>query len=427
MTRLFVDVTEVSALGRKAEELTGVQRTCLEFAYELVTAGRATAVVLNPLTGRFRAVAPWAFELEHLYATETVKERLGLLPKVRSLGKYRGLKRAVYEVEQALLGAARALNPARPGTAVGDTVSLDGGVLLTPANFEIARRVGLRAKALHPTVSVVAVLYDTIPLAGSAAGVAAGFGRAYQASYKALGEAGARFIAISDHSRADAMAEIAKGTLAPSVAPEAAILLAHEFRDPPAASRAGPLSDRPFFLSVGSPSGRKNGKLLCEAYRRLMARHAEAAGRLPDLVFAGRVGSDPGALLDRLGASRDIESHVRLIDQPNHATLQALYGAAEALVFPSVYEGFGLPVGEALWLGTPVIASSATSIPEVGGALADYFDPADADALAALLASAATEPDWLPARRTAIAAARPALRSWRQVAGDYADQALRLR
>jgi glycosyltransferase involved in cell wall biosynthesis len=423
MTRLFVDVTEVSALGRKAEELTGVQRTCLEFAYELVTAGRATAVVLNPLTGRFRAVAPWAFELEHLYATRTVKERLGLLPKVRSLGKYRGLKRALYEAEQAVLGAARALKPGRPGTAVGAPVDLGGGVLLTAANFEIARRVGLRAKALHPTVSVVAVLYDTIPLAGAATGVAAGFGRAYRDSYDALGKAGTRFIAISDHSRTDALAEIGKGTLDPSVAPEAAILLAHEFRDPPPGATPGPLPDAPYFLSVGSPMGRKNGKLLCEAYRRLLAR--EAVDRLPDLVFAGRVGTDPGALLDRLGGYRDIADHVRLVDQPGHATLQALYRGAEALVFPSVYEGFGLPVGEALWLGTPVIASSATSIPEVGGELADYFDPSDADALAALLGKAANEADWLAARRAAIAAARPRLRSWRQVAGDYADQALR--
>ncbi|MGX1099560.1 glycosyltransferase [Amorphus sp. MBR-141] len=423
MTRLFVDVTEVSALGRKAEELTGVQRTCLEFAYELVTAGRATAVVLNPLTGRFREVAPWAFELEHLYATETVKERLGLLPKVRSLGKYRGLKRALYETEQALAGAVRRVRPGRPGTAVGDAINLDGGVLLTAANFEIARRVGLRAKALHPSVSVVAVLYDTIPLVGDAAGVAAGFGRAYQEGYRALGGAGARFIAISDHTRTDALAAIARGALAPSVAPEAAILLAHEFRAPPPGSAPGPLPDAPYFLSVGSPMGRKNGRLLCEAYRRLAARDGALADRLPALVFAGRVGTDPGALLDRLGGYRDIAARVRLVDEPDHATLQALYRSAEALVFPSVYEGFGLPVGEALWLGTPVIASNATSIPEVGGDLAVYFDPSDADALAALLLEAATVPDWRAARRHAIAAARPHLRSWRQVAGDYADQA----
>ncbi|WP_018701140.1 glycosyltransferase family 4 protein [Amorphus coralli] len=421
MTRLFVDVTEVSALGRKAEELTGVQRTCLEFAYELVTAGRATAVVLNPLTGRFREVAPWAFDPEHLYATETVKERLGLLPKVRSLGKYRGLKRALYEAEQAALGAARSLRPGRPGSAVGDVVSLDGGVLLTPANFEIARRVGLRAKALHPTVSVVAVLYDTIPLAAEA-GVGVGFGRAYQSSYRALAQAGTRFIAISEHTRRDALAEIEKGALDPSVAPEAAILLAHEFRDPPPGSRAGALPERPYFLSVGSPTGRKNGKLLCEAYRRLAG--TDAAEALPHLVFAGRVGQDVETLLDRLGDYRNIAPVVRLVDQPNHATLQALYRGAEALLFPSLYEGFGLPVGEALWLGTPVIASRATSIPEAGGALADYFDPASADELAALLSRAATEPGWLDARRQAVAAARPQLRSWARVAADYADQAV---
>ncbi|MDQ0316208.1 glycosyltransferase family 4 protein [Amorphus orientalis] len=422
MTRLFVDVTEVSALGRKSEELTGVQRTCLEFAYELVTAGRATAVVLNPLTGRFRSVAPWAFELEHLYATDTVRERLGLLPKVRSLGKYRGAKRAVYAAEQAVVGAIRAALPQRVGTAVGDPVDLAGGVLLTAANFEIARRVGLRAKALHPDVQVVAVLYDTIPLAGPAAGVSAGFGRAYREAYRALGRSGARFIAISEHTRQEAIAAIAGDGLDPSVRPEAAILLAHEFRDPTPGSVPAPLPNAPYLLSVGAPTGRKNGKLTLEAYRRLIG--AGHGTDLPTLVFAGRVGSDPGALLDRLGGYRDVESHVRLVDQPSHATLKALYLAADALVFPSLYEGFGLPVGEALWLGTPVLASNATSIPEVGGDLVTYFDPTDADALAALIRRTATDRTWIDDQRQRVVAAHDTLRSWSQVAASYADQAV---
>ncbi|MEW5424697.1 glycosyltransferase family 4 protein [Amorphus sp. 3PC139-8] len=420
MKPLFVDVTEVCLLNRKSEELTGVQRTSLELAFELVTAGRATVVVLNPLNGRFRTVAPWAFELAHLYATETAKERLGELPKLRTLGKYTGLKRTLYSVEQAILETIHGLSP-NFGSAVGDPMDLSGGALLTAANFETARRVGLRAKALHPSVTVTAVLHDVIPLVGLA-GEATGFTRAFQEAYRALGQAGIRFVANSEHTRQDALAQIEAGRLDPSARPEQAVLLAHEFRTASSTAIPEAQAEAPYFLLVGTPAGRKNAKLVLEAYARLIERGL--ADRLPALLFAGRVGSDPDRLVANLGGAATVAPFVRLVDQPRHGALEMLYRNAEALLFPSLYEGFGLPVGEALWLGTPVLASNATSIPEVGGDLALYFDPKDAETLADLIEAMVSDPGRLAERRAAIATGHDRLRSWRQVADELADVAL---
>jgi glycosyltransferase involved in cell wall biosynthesis len=73
------------------------------------------------------------------------------------------------------------------------------------------------------------------------------------------------------------------------------------------------------------------------------------------------------------------------LDYLNAADLAAVYKQAEVFVFPSIYEGFGFPLLEAMAHGVPVIAARSSSLPEVGGDAALYFDPSDADALAAQL------------------------------------------
>ena len=64
------------------------------------------------------------------------------------------------------------------------------------------------------------------------------------------------------------------------------------------------------------------------------------------------------------------------------ADLPALYAGATLFVYPSLYEGFGLPVAEAMACGAPVVSSNASSLPEVGGDAVLYFDPLDVDAMA---------------------------------------------
>lgn len=126
--------------------------------------------------------------------------------------------------------------------------------------------------------------------------------------------------------------------------------------------------DRPFVLHVGRVEERKN---------QVTALHA--IERLPDLLLVCA-----GPVVDSQVAARLRSPRCRLLGPVAHADLDALYASAEALVFPSLYEGFGLPVLEAMRRGLPVVTSSVSSLPEVAGDAAIYVDdPRDAGSLTA--------------------------------------------
>jgi glycosyltransferase involved in cell wall biosynthesis len=135
-----------------------------------------------------------------------------------------------------------------------------------------------------------------------------------------------------------------------------------------------------YLLFVGTLQPRKNLVALVEAYGQLRARNR----REHHLVLVGRRGwafTDVFRRVHELG----LERVVHHFDAADSATLVGFYNAATALVLPSRYEGFGLPVLEAMSCGCPVISSNAAALPEVCGDAALLFDPGDVDALAALL------------------------------------------
>ncbi len=127
----------------------------------------------------------------------------------------------------------------------------------------------------------------------------------------------------------------------------------------------------PFLLAVGSQEPRKNLGVLYEAMRLL-----ESAGRAIPLVLCGPRG------IHGFKSDAGVPSWLRLAGFVRDDELAALYACATALVFPSRYEGFGLPVLEAMTVGGVVICSSSSTMPEVGGDAALYFDPDDAAQLA---------------------------------------------
>jgi glycosyltransferase involved in cell wall biosynthesis len=116
----------------------------------------------------------------------------------------------------------------------------------------------------------------------------------------------------------------------------------------------------PYILFVGSFEPRKNLLVLLEAFARIR-READVR-----LVLAGRRGWLHEPIFRRL-AEPDLEPHVRVHEGPTRAELAALYSSAAALAFPSLYEGFGLPVLEAMACGCPVVASDRASLPEIVG------------------------------------------------------------
>lgn len=132
--------------------------------------------------------------------------------------------------------------------------------------------------------------------------------------------------------------------------------------------------DRPYLLAVGTLEPRKNYVRLLEAYARLRERGVEQL-----MVIAGRPGWLYEPILRRID-ELSLGNYVRLV-QPDDRVLVALYQAADVFVFPSLYEGFGIPPLEALACGTPVACSATSSLPEVVGDAALTFDALNVDAI----------------------------------------------
>jgi glycosyltransferase involved in cell wall biosynthesis len=172
------------------------------------------------------------------------------------------------------------------------------------------------------------------------------------------------------------------------------------------------VTEGPYLLSLCTLEPRKNLPRLIRAF----AAVAERPGfRQVQLVLVGPTGwksEEVFASLAEGGAWRD---RVRLTGFLPDADLAALYSGAAAFVYPSLYEGFGLPVLEAMQCGTPVITSSTSSLPEVAGDAADYVDPTDEAALVEALARILTDPVHRAARRRQ-ALERARMFSWERTA-----------
>ncbi len=146
---------------------------------------------------------------------------------------------------------------------------------------------------------------------------------------------------------------------------------------------------RPYMLHVGASTYHKNSDRILRAFERF---GATADGREHALYIVGRWTPRALAALHHsypalIGAGR-----LRVLGFVPDDDLPALYGGADALVYPSLIEGFGLPVLEAMRCGTPVITSINSSLPEVGGTAALYVDPLDLEAIAAALQRLSAEP-----------------------------------
>ena len=186
----------------------------------------------------------------------------------------------------------------------------------------------------------------------------------------------------------------------------------------PASAAPGPLPDgvEPgFILAVGTVEPRKNYPRLVAAYRELKKTRRD----VPQLVVAGRVGWAYGSALDDL-AGEPGAIYLGHVDEP---TLSALYEHAALLACPSVYEGFGLPLLEAMARGLPAVIGAAGSLPELAGGAAVEVDPLDVNAIAAGLERALTDQP-LRARLAQMGPQRAAAFTW-EAAGDATRAILR--
>ncbi|MDF9435627.1 glycosyltransferase family 4 protein [Chromohalobacter israelensis] len=141
--------------------------------------------------------------------------------------------------------------------------------------------------------------------------------------------------------------------------------------------------DAAYFLCVGNRKAHKNEARVIEAF---------ASAELDEgvkLVFNGE--ADP--FLEKLVKKHNLTSRVDFIGKVPEESLPSLYKGAKGLLFPSLYEGFGLPVLEAMACGTPVITSNVTSLPEVAGNAAILINPTDTNELIEAIERLENNPD----------------------------------
>jgi glycosyltransferase involved in cell wall biosynthesis len=209
--------------------------------------------------------------------------------------------------------------------------------------------------------------------------------RAYYAGLRRSAHQASRIICVSQATRRDLLEATGVADDKVRVVPEAPdprfLLPPPPAEAPPGTGGAG----RPYLLCVGTIEPRKNLPAVFRALARLPQRER------PELRVVGAPGLDATAI-QALPARLGLNGDVRFLGPRPTDELVALYAGALALVYPSLLEGFGLPVLEAMGAGAPVIASNRSSVPEVAGDAAILVDPEDDRSIAAALQRVTTSP-----------------------------------
>ena len=170
---------------------------------------------------------------------------------------------------------------------------------------------------------------------------------------------------------------------------------------------------RPYVLAMDAYNPRKNIRAVFDAIAQL----GEEAGDLHVVVLGAPRKTATELDVPALAVALGVRERVLLPGDVTPYELRALYRGAHAFVYPSLYEGFGMPVLESMSCGTPVITSTTSSLPEVAGTAAILVEPTDAHALAHALRAILTDGE-LRARLCAEGVARAAGFTWERTAED---------
>ena len=242
------------------------------------------------------------------------------------------------------------------------------GVLFSPGNI---------GPYFHP--NQIVTLHDTSVFAFPEA-YSFSFRLKYQLIMRRMGRIARRIITVSNFSKQELIRWCQIPADKIEVIYEGCDHLQRVLADPGVFERKGIGRKRPYFLAVGSNSPHKNFQAVLRAFKKLGNQDIDlviTGGSFGKIFSANPLDMSPNAY--RIGYVSDGE-------------LKALYENALALVFPSKYEGFGIPPLEAMACGCPVICSTAASLREVCGEAALYFDPEDIELLTGLMDQLAADP-----------------------------------
>ncbi len=435
--RVIFDVSDVIKYAIGNSSVSGIQRVQLKIISEFSQiAGHGSRVQVSycePESLRFFCADPAQLFSESNFNAENILARLGLIRRKFLPEKFRvkrylkhyetnKLRRSLEKVKVYVMAfvARDALRRMQvltapgvmkleelPRQAMGELASDDIYVLLGSFwDYDEVMQKAARHRAAGG--HVVALIHDLIPLVARDYSTA-GLTRIFHDFVPKIPDVAGTLLAVSPHSARDT-----ERVLSLSAGSVQALGLAHEFSGFPRHFKSMQSKlDLPasFALCVGTIEIRKNGLLLLKVWQRLIE---EGMQNLPDLVFAGKYGWRISEFKGYLSSHPELEKKVRIVNSPTDDDLAELYNRAVFCLFPSFYEGWGLPVGEAAWFDRYVIASSTSSVPEVCGELMDYAAPDDLDAWVGLVKRAVGSPEYVQAKELVIREAP--LRAWREVA-----------
>ncbi|WP_158259385.1 glycosyltransferase family 4 protein [Hasllibacter halocynthiae] len=262
-------------------------------------------------------------------------------------------------------------------------------------------------------IDLVPLIHDMIPLHDHFEHRSKSFPTNFVADNIRILNRAARVMTNSEFTRSELLRFSASGYL-PAISANYIhpVPLVHECSDADPSPRISPPAE-PYLLTVGSLLGRKNLEAVLDAMEVLRSRGVA----VPLLVIAG---ARRKRVEEHIGSEerKGVRDRVVFRHTPPQADLIALYRGAVATVVPSRMEGWGLPAGESLWLGTPAICADVPALHEVAGDLGLYFDPDDAAALANHVARLMEDSEHVRVLRERIRGARPRLRTWSDVARD---------
>jgi glycosyltransferase involved in cell wall biosynthesis len=295
----------------------------------------------------------------------------------------------------------------------GNRSHLVGQVIGIPAvaarrRLDVVHSLANGGPPLTPRTRKVVTLLDLIWLHQREAWDSARAVRSMEVFVRVSARAADRLIAISEAARHDLVETLGLDGNKIDVAPLGVRL--------PSGSAAGETGALRARLELGDAP-----VVLCVAQKRPYKNLAALIRALPDLRAEGPILVLPGAPteheleLRQLAVELGVSERIRFLDWVSDADLEALYGSATCFVLPSLVEGFGLPVLEAMARGVPVACSDRPALPEVAGEAAVLFDPADQKAVTEAIRRLLREEDL----RTELAERgreRARLFSWRQTA-----------
>jgi glycosyltransferase involved in cell wall biosynthesis len=399
--RNHLDITDLLEFLCTADVLHGVQNVTHQLILQLHGRPGARLVGFHPIHGRVFSVEIAQVPQQILAEPKSFKSLFGLDGRhpVKSPAAIRNRHagrpaRQIFEYAKRALrlglrASVRAFARRGPGAplvlhrdvrgfdiAAGDLMIVPGlNVWYPEHNRELGRHVRARGARL------VVVVHDLGPVTAPQY-----FPASYRAAFRDWMESlfphADLFVAVSEHtSREMAAIDPALRRDTPCIVNPSA----HEFPHAGAAAsnpQVDELIGRDYVLHVGRIEPRKNLIGLVKVWGRLAH---ELGPALPMLVLAGRMNYPDGSFDGAVKSIGAAAGHIRILHDLSAAELARLYGGCRFAVYPSFFEGWGLPVGEAACFGKVTAASNAASIPEVVGDLAVYFDPHDLDDMAAVL------------------------------------------